>query len=168
VPGAARPPGTARPNDKRQRCPPARSGYAVWHSFRFALGDREVEELLAERGAVPTEETVHRWCRTFGQAYARALRRRRARPGATWHRDAVCSANNGTTHSRWPAVDQDGQGRASLVQARRDEAAATAFLRKGRTNLRYVPGVRCTGTRASDGAADDAAERGTPAAHGRE
>ncbi len=142
-----------RPNFKRYRFPPALSGHAVWHSFRFALGDRDVEELLAERGAVLTDETVRRWCRTFGQAYASALRRRRARPGDTWHLDAVCSAINGTTHSRWRAVDQDGQVLAILVQARRDEAAATEFLRKLLKNLRYVPRVRITGTRASDGAA---------------
>jgi putative transposase len=47
-----------------------------------------VEELLAERGVLLTDETVRQWCRTFGQAYANTLRRRRPKPGDKWHLDA--------------------------------------------------------------------------------
>jgi transposase-like protein len=43
-----------------------------------------VAALLAERGVILTDETVRRWCRTFGQGDANALRRRRPRPGDTW------------------------------------------------------------------------------------
>ncbi len=66
---------------KRHRFPPAIIGHAVWRYFRFALSDRDVEELLAERGVIVSDETIRRWCRKFGRGYANALRRRRPRPG---------------------------------------------------------------------------------------
>jgi transposase-like protein len=53
--------------------------------FRFALSYRDVEDLLAERGVLVTYESVRQWCRKFGQNYANELRRRRPRPGDTWH-----------------------------------------------------------------------------------
>jgi transposase-like protein len=93
----------------RHRFPPAIIAHAVWLSFRFSLSYRDVEELLAERGVVLTDETVRQWCRKFGQRYANALRRRRPQPGDTWPLDAVFSSINGRAHSRWRAVDQDGQ-----------------------------------------------------------
>jgi hypothetical protein len=42
---------------------------------------REVEEMIMARGVVVTYETIHQWCRKFGQAFANQPRRRRARPG---------------------------------------------------------------------------------------
>src|SRR4051794_10795746 len=74
---------------KRHRFPPAIIGHAVWLYFRFALSYRDVEELLAERGVSVTDETVRQWCRKFGQGYANELRRRRSRPGDTWHLDGL-------------------------------------------------------------------------------
>ncbi len=141
------------PSDKRHRFPPAIIGHAVWRSFRFALRYRDVAELLAERGVVLTDETVRQWCRKFGQVSANQLRRRRPRPGDTWHLDAVFIAINGRQQYLWRAVDQDGHVLEILVQSRRDKAAATKFLRtllKGRT---YVPRVVLTDKLASDGAA---------------
>ncbi len=81
------------------------------------------------------------------------MRRRRPRPGDTWHLAAVFIAINGRQQYLWRAVDQDGHVLEILVQSRRDKAAATKFLRtllKGRT---YVPRVVLTDTLASDGAA---------------
>ncbi len=57
----------------------------MWRSYRFALRYRDTAALLAERGVLVTEETIRRWCRKFGQTDANALRRRRPRPGDTWH-----------------------------------------------------------------------------------
>ncbi len=79
----------ARPCYKRHRFPPEIIGHAVWLYFRFALSYRDVEELLAERGVILTDETVRQWCRKFGQRYANALRRRRPRPGDKWHLDGL-------------------------------------------------------------------------------
>ncbi len=143
----------AVPNYKGHRFPPAIIAHAVWLYFRFALSYRDVEELLAERGVVLTDETVRQWCRKFGQQYANELRRRRPRPGDKWHLDAVSIRINGATHYLWRAVDQDGNVLDILVQRRRDKQAAVKFLRKLLKGLLAVPRVLMTDKLASYGAA---------------
>jgi len=141
------------PDYTRHRFPPKVISHAVWLYCRFALSDRNVEELLAERGVVLTYKTVRQWCRKFGQGYAKTLRQRRPQPGDTWPLDEVFISINGVRHSLWRAVDQAGNVLAILVQARRDEAAASKFLRKLLKQLEYVPRVLVTDTLASYGAA---------------
>ncbi len=143
----------AGPCYKRHRFPPAIIGHAVWLYFRFALSYRDVEELLAERGVIVTDETIRRWCRKLGQRYANALRRRRPRPGDKWHLDEVFVQINGAQHSLWRAVDQDSNVLDILVQSRRDKRAATKFPRKLLKGLAYAPRVVITDKLARYGAA---------------
>ncbi len=75
----------AAPRYKRLRFPAEIISHAVWLYHRFSLSYRDIEELLAERGVVVTYESIRQWCLKFGQVYANGLRRRRARPGDTWH-----------------------------------------------------------------------------------
>ena len=49
--------------------------HAVWLYFRFPLGLRMVEELLAARGIIVSHETVRQWARKFGQQFANQIRR---------------------------------------------------------------------------------------------
>jgi len=63
---------------RRHRFPGEVISHAVWLYSRFLLRYRDVEELLAERGIAARDETIHRWCRTFGQTVADGARRRRA------------------------------------------------------------------------------------------
>ncbi len=131
--------------------------HTVWLYHRFSLSYRDVEDLLAERGIIVTYETVRQWCLKFGQTYANRLRRRRARPGDTWHLDEVFLKINGMQHYLWRAVDQDGNVLDILVQSRRNKAAATKFLAQGAPQLlkrcTYVPRVLITDKLASYGAA---------------
>ena len=103
---------------KRHRFPGEIISHAVWLYYRILLSYRDGEELLAERGIAVSYETIRRWCRTFGQTCADGLRRRRARPGDTWHLDEVQLKINGRTLWRWRAVDQAGIVRDILVQQR--------------------------------------------------
>ena len=112
-----------------------------------------MEELLAERGVIVTDETIRRWSWKFGQPDANALRRRQPRPGDQWHLDEVFLRINGVQHSRWRAVDQDGNVLDILVPSRRDAAAARTFFRTLLTGLQHVPRVVSTDTLASYGAA---------------
>jgi putative transposase len=133
--------------------PPSYAGYrfpaeiiahAVWLYSRFALRYRDVEEPLAARGVIVTDETIRRWCRRFGQRYANAPRRRRARPGDKGHLDEVFIPINGATHYLWRAGDQHGHVLDILVQARRDKRAAMNSLRTLLRRLPYVPRVPIT------------------------
>jgi len=51
-----------------------------------------------------------------GHAYANQLRRRRPKPGDTWHLDEVFLTINKERHDLWRAVDQDGNILDILVQ----------------------------------------------------
>ena len=113
--------------------------HTVWLYFRFALSFREVEEWLAARGIGLSYETVRQWCRTFGQQYANAIRRRQGRPGDTWYMDEVFITIGGERHHLWQAVDQDGDVLDILVQRRRDKRAAKRFFRKLLKGLTYAP-----------------------------
>ena len=72
--------------------------HGVWLYHRFPLSLREVQEMMLERGIVVSHETIRQWCATFGQTYANAPRRRRARPGDTCYLDEVFITINGKTH----------------------------------------------------------------------
>ena len=127
--------------------------HCVWLYYRFPLSFRDVEEMMLQRGVVVSHETVRQWCAKFGQTYANALRRRRARPGDTWHLDEVFLTINGQRRYLWRAVDQDGNVLDILVTSRRDAKAATRFFRKLLTRLEYVPRVLVTDKLASYGVA---------------
>ena len=104
--------------------------HAIWLYFRFPLGLRMVEEMLAARGILVSHETVRQWARKFGQAFANQIRRRLPRGGDKWHLDEVVITIAGQKHWLWRAVDQDGIVLDVLVQSRRDKQAAKRLLRK--------------------------------------
>jgi putative transposase len=116
---------------KHHRFPAEIISHAVWLYFRFCLSYRDVEELLFARGVIVTYEAIRKWCRKFGQPYANQLRRRRPRPGDTWHMDEVFLTINGERQYLWRAVDQDGHVLDILVQSRRNKTAAKQEILPG-------------------------------------
>jgi putative transposase len=60
---------------------------AVRWYHRFNLRQRDVGELLLERGVTVTHETVRIWCERFGAQFARCAKIVRGKPGSAWHRD---------------------------------------------------------------------------------
>src|SRR4051794_32141874 len=110
---------TAPPSSQGHRYPVEAIAHCVGRYFRFPLSFRKAEELMLGRGVLVSHETVRRWCAKLGQAYADALRRRRPRPGDTWHLDEVFVRINGELKYLWRAVDADGTVLDILVQSRR-------------------------------------------------
>jgi transposase-like protein len=120
--------------------------------FRFPLGLRMVEELLAARGIIVSHETVRQWARKFGQQFANQIRRRLPRVGDKWHLDEVVLKIAGVKHWLWRAVDQTGIVLDVLVQRRRDKQAAKRLLRKLLKKQMRPPRVLITDKLASYGA----------------
>jgi putative transposase len=114
----------------RHRFPAEIIGHAVWLYHVFSLSLRDVELILAERGVVVTHESIRAWCKKFGAEFAKRLRRRRPRPGETWHLDEVFVRVGGVLHYLWRAVDRNGVVLDILVQGKRDGAAAKRFFRR--------------------------------------
>src|SRR3954468_16817524 len=101
---------------KRHRFPPQIIAHAVWLYLRFPLSLRLVEEMLLERGIVVSYETIRRWGRKFGQAYAKQLRRRQPSRQDVWHMDEVVISIAGRKYGLLRAVDQDGYILDEIVQ----------------------------------------------------
>ena len=127
--------------------------HAIWLYFRFPLGLRMVEEMLAARGIIVSHETVRQWARKFGQALANQVRRRLPGAGDKWHLDEVVIMIAGVKPWRWRAVDQTGIVLDVLVQSRRDQRAAKRLLRKLLKRQGRAPRVRITDKLASYSAA---------------
>jgi putative transposase len=49
------------------RFPPEIISHAIWLYHKFCLSYRDVEDLLAERGVVVSNETIRNWCNTTAQ-----------------------------------------------------------------------------------------------------
>jgi putative transposase len=113
---------------KNHRFAPQIISHAVWLYFRFPLSLRLVEEMLLERGIVVSYETIRRWGRKFGAAYAKQLRRKKPSRKDIWHLDEVVISIGGRKHWLWRAVDQDGYVLDEIVQTRRDTKAAKRLL----------------------------------------
>src|SRR5205823_15057410 len=75
---------SARARYAGYRFPSEIISHAVWLHFRFPLGLRMVEELLAARRIIVSHETVRQWARKFGQQFANGIRRRLPRVGDKW------------------------------------------------------------------------------------
>src|ERR671914_836822 len=144
---------STQPSYAGHRFPPEVIGHAVWLYFRFPLGLRMVEEMLAARGITVSHETVRQWARKFGQGFANQIRRRLPCAGDRWHLDEVCLMIRGQKHWLWRAVDQDGVVLDVLVQSRRDKGAAKRLLRKLLKRQCRAPRVMITDKLASYGAA---------------
>jgi putative transposase len=115
---------------KRHRYPGEVIRYAVWLYFRFTLGLRDVEELLAQRGVEASREAIRCWVNKFGPLIAANIRRRRVPPTGRWHLDEVVVKIKGRRMWLWRAVDDEGEVLDVLVQRRRNTAAAYKLLRR--------------------------------------
>ena len=102
---------------------------AVRLYFRFPLGLRNVEDLLAECGIDISYETVRRWAPKFGRDNVRKPRRSRFRPDGCCHLDEMFVSINGKRTYLWRAMDTEGEVLDIRVQSRRNKKAALKFLR---------------------------------------
>ena len=75
----------------------------------------------------------------FGGDFAAKLRRRRPKPGDTWHMDEVFIRIRGQLHYLWRAVDQHGVVLDILVQERRNATAAKRFFKRLLAGLKFKP-----------------------------
>jgi putative transposase len=113
--------------------------HAIWLYHVFSLSLRDVELILAERGISVTHESIRQWGLKFSGDVARKLRRRRPKPGDSWHMDEVFIRINGALHYLWRAVDQHGVVLDILVQERRNATAAKRFFKRLLAGLRFKP-----------------------------
>ncbi len=91
--------------------------HATWLYHVFSLSLRDIELILAERGLVVSYESIRFWCLRFGVDLAAKLRKRRPRPGDTWHLDEVYLKINGELFYRNYPPPLRGSGLADSILA---------------------------------------------------
>lgn len=138
---------------RRHRFPPEIIAHAVWLCDRFTSSFRDVEELLAARGVIVSDEASRLWCAKFGPDVADQLRRVRQPVGRQSFLDEVFVRIGGVQHYPWRAVDQYGVVVDILVQPRRGRAAAERFFRHLLRSSGVVPHTITTDRLASHKAA---------------
>ena len=112
---------------------------AVRWYLRYALSDRDVEELFAERGVEVDHVTVYRWVQRFTPLFADAARSTQHSPGDRWFVDETYVKVAGVWRYVYRAVDQHGQVIDVLVSKRRDQEAARRFFRRALTTPKVTP-----------------------------
>ena len=127
----------ASESPKGYRFPKLIISYAIYLYHRFLLslrsppsGDRDVQELLFERGIDVSHKTVHAWYHPFGPAIAQALRRQKPRRSRNWQLDEVRVVISGAVHWLWRAINEHGEVLDVLLQEKRDTGAAQRFFRR--------------------------------------
>jgi putative transposase len=122
---------------KRQRFPPDIIQYAFWPYHLFNLSQRDIQDLLAERGIIVSHESIRKLCNKFGPIYKRRLKRRHQGFGDIFYLDEVFVNIQGVQQYLWRAVDQDGEVIDVFLQKRRNGAAAKRFFKR---LLKVFPG----------------------------
>lgn len=112
----------------RHRFPLSVIGYALRLYHRFSLSQRDVQELLHERGVVVSHETLRKWNIKFAPLLTEELRHREPRRGSRWHLDEMHVRVGGVTHRLWRAIDEYGDVLDVLLQEHRDTEAARSFF----------------------------------------
>ncbi len=108
---------------------------AVLLYIRYPLSLRQIEDMLFERGITITHETIRLWWNKFGPAFAKLIRKKRAKhpychSNWRWHLDEVFVRINGKTHYLWRAVDHEGEVLDAVTSPRRDKKTAVKLLKR--------------------------------------
>src|SRR5579863_6868854 len=86
--------------------------------------NRDIEELLFERGVTVSYETIRRWCEKFGAGFAQRVKAARRKLGSTWHLDEMFITLRGEPYLLWRAVDEHGVELDILLQKWRGNASS--------------------------------------------
>ncbi len=103
---------------------------AVSWYLRYPLSDRDIEELLLERGLEVDHSTVNRWVLAYAPLIERRLRPFRKSHCGSVRVDETYVRIRGEWRYLYRAIDKHGEAVDFLLTARRDLNAAKRFFRK--------------------------------------
>ena len=101
----------------RHRFPPDVIRHAVWLYLRFTLRNRDVEDLLAERGLMVSNGSIRLWVLKFGPIIAKNLRISVGGISTVCHEHSFCEGRYGAVWGKAPLGRQSGAGLKPLQAA---------------------------------------------------
>ena len=109
-----------------------------WY-LRFKLSLRDLVEMMAERGLSMAHTTIMRWVQRYAPEFEKRWRRFARTVGQSWWVDETYVKIRGEWCYLYRAVDRAGRTVDFRLSARRDVAAARAFLRKAIKSQQRFP-----------------------------
>jgi putative transposase len=96
----------------------------------YPISDRQIEEMMEERGVEVDHSTLNRWVLKYVPLLEQAFRVRKRRVGGSWRMDKTDVRTKGRWKYLYRAVDKAGNTVDFLLTAKRDRKAALRFLYK--------------------------------------
>ena len=110
--------------------------WAVRWCCRHGVSDRDLEQMLGERGVLVDPSTIHRWVQTYAPEMEKRLRWQWRRPRSTrWRVDETYIKVRGRWAYLYRALDKYGNTIEFYLSPTRNTAAAKRFLGKALTGL---------------------------------
>ena len=97
---------------------------------RFSLSYRDLEEMMAIRGAQIDHATLQRWVKRFVHLIDKRVRQRKKPVNGSWRMDETYIKLNRKWVYLYRAVDKEGSTIDFLLRAKRDKSAAKDFFGK--------------------------------------
>lgn len=104
--------------------------YAVFFYVRYAVSYRDLEEIMEERGVNVDHATLNRWVIKYSASLALEAKKRKRPVATSWRLDETYIKIKGQWVYLYRAVDKFGDTIDFMLSEHRDEAAATAFIKK--------------------------------------
>jgi len=111
-----------------------------WY-LRYKLSFRDLTEMMAERGLALAHTTIMRWVKHFTPEFVKRWNRLALAAGQSWRVDETYVRIRGKWAYLYRAVDRAGKTVDFRLSARRDVAAAKAFLAKAIGTQGRAPGT---------------------------
>jgi putative transposase len=101
--------------------------YAVFFYVRYVVSYRDLDEIMAERGAEVDHATLNRWVVKYAPLIAANAQARKRPTAVSWRMDETYIKVKGKWAYYYRAVDKTGKTLDFMLSERRDKAAARRF-----------------------------------------